>query len=76
MTENPWYPFDSEEDEKAYIKEKGLEKFACSKHGLTMDMNCTECHDKWLEFIEFSNAYVVSEYGSTGRSPKLKETEK
>ena len=69
--QNEWYPFNSEEEEQAYIKEKGLDKYACSKHGLTMDMSCTECHDKWVEFIKDSNAYVVSDFGSTGRDSSL-----
>jgi predicted amidophosphoribosyltransferase len=59
--------FQTDEEEQAYIKEKGLDKFACSKHGLDMDFNCNECHDKWAEFVGKKKLYIVSDYGSTGR---------
>ena len=71
--ENPWYPFESEEDENAYIKKMGLDKYACSKHGLEMHMECTECHDMWAKFVGASNLYVTSDFGSTGRDSLLKE---
>ncbi len=60
-------PFESEAAELAYIKEKGLDKYACSKHGLDVDPTCTECHDMLTKFLGDRNLYVTSEYGSTGR---------
>ena len=71
---NEWYPFESEQEMDEYIEKMGLKKYACSKHGLDMDMSCVECHDKWAEFVEDSNLYVVSEFGSTGRDSLLKES--
>jgi len=64
-------PFKSKEEELAYIKEKGLDKYSCSKHGLEMDPHCTECHDMWAKFLGAKNLYVVSEFGSTGRDSLL-----
>ncbi len=60
-------PFKSEEEELAYIKEKGLDIYACSIHGLDVDPNCTKCHDMLAKFLGDKNLYVTSEYRSTGR---------
>jgi len=60
-----YYPFKDAAEEQAYIKEKGLDKYACSKHGLDYDFNCTECHDQWQRWVSQANVTVVSEYGST-----------
>ena len=68
-------PFKSEEEELAYIKKKGLDKYACSKHGLDFDFGCTECHDKWAEYVGTKKLYVVSEFGSTGQDSLLKAEE-
>ena len=72
MDENPWYPFESEDEENAYIEKMGLKKYACTKHGLEMNMNCVECHDMWAKFVGDRNLYVTSDFGSTGRDSLLK----
>lgn len=60
-------PFESEEEERAYIEKKGLDKFACSKHGLDYDLACLECHDQFKKWVDEVKVSVVSSYGSTSR---------
>ena len=67
MSEKDWFPFKDEAEEKAYVKKMGLDKYACSKHGLDYEFTCTECHDQWQKWVEDNNINVVSEYGSTSR---------
>lgn len=62
-----YYPFKDAAEEQAYIKKKGLDKYACSKHGLDYDFTCTECHDQWQKWVGQANVTVVSSYGSTSR---------
>ena len=70
MTEEDYYPFKDAAEEQAYIKEKGLDKYACSKHGLDYDFTCPECHDQWQKWVNQANVTVVSEYGSTSSDRK------
>jgi len=65
MMENRYFPFKDKQDYDDYIKKTGLAKYACSKHGLDYEFSCTECHDKWKEFIDGEKITVISSYGST-----------
>lgn len=67
MVENEFYPFKDQAEEDAYIKKLGLDKYACSKHGLDYEFDCTECHDQWMKWGLEKKVTVVSEYGSTSR---------
>jgi len=69
-----YYPFKDAAEEQAYIKEKGLDRYACSKHGLDYIFSCPECHDQWQRWVGQTDVTVVSSYGSTSRD-HLKENQ-